>query len=94
MAVNLVLILLFPPFENYYAITKAVLPSFDGFYFIFGDNAQRQIVASLLYIEAALILINGGLLWLLFAERRDDGELTAEEKRALAKALRDRQRGD
>ena len=92
MAVNLVLILLFPPFENYYAITRAVLPSFDGFYFLFGNNAQRQIVSSLLYIEIALVLINGGLLWLLFAERRD-GDLTAEEKRALAKALRDRQHG-
>ena len=93
MAVNLVLILLFPPFENYYAITQAVLPSFDGFYFLFDDNAQRQIVSSLLYLEAAIVLINGGLLWLLFADRRDD-DLTAEEKRALAKALRDRQRGD
>ena len=93
MAINLVLILLFPPFENYYAITKAVLPSFDGFYFIFDDNAQRQIVSSLLYIEAALVLANGGLLWLLFAARRN-ADLTAEEKRALAKALRDRQRGE
>jgi len=92
MAVNLVLILLFPPFENYYAITQAVLPSFDGFYFLFDNNAQRQIVSSLLYIEAAIVLVNGGLLWLLFAERRD-GDLTAEEKRALAKALRDRQHG-
>jgi hypothetical protein len=34
MALNLVLILLFPPFENYYAINKAALPSFDGFYFL------------------------------------------------------------
>lgn len=72
-AANLVLILLFPPFENYYAITKAALPSFDGFFFIFGDNAQRQIVSTLLYIEVALVLVNGGLLWLLFAESRGVG---------------------
>lgn len=93
MAFNLVLILLFPPFENYYAITKAALPSFDGFYFLFDDNAHRQIVSTLLYIEVTLVLVNGGLLWLLFADRRGAG-LSAEEKRALAKALRDRQRGE
>jgi hypothetical protein len=86
MAVNLVVILLFPPFENYYAITKAVLPSFDGFYFLFGDNAQRQIVSALLYIEVALVLINGGLLYMLFAEK-DDVELTDEDRRALAESL-------
>ena len=48
VAINLVLILLFPPFEYYYAISKAALPSFDGFYFVFDDNRQRQIVATLL----------------------------------------------
>ena len=52
MGINLVLMLLFPPFENYYAITKAVLPSFDGFYFIFDDNAQRQIVTTLLALDS------------------------------------------
>ncbi len=92
IAANLVLILLFPPFENYYAITRAALPSFDGFYFIFGDNAQRQIVATLLYIEVALVLANGGLLWLLFAEK-GGVELSAEDKRALAESLLKRQRG-
>lgn len=92
VAINLVLILLFPPFEHYQAISKTALPSFDGFYFVFGDTAQKQIVSALLYIEVALVLINGGLLWLLFANGRDSG-LTAEEKRALAKALRDQQQG-
>lgn len=90
VAINLVLILLFPPFEHYHAISKATLPSFDGFYFLFGDNTQRQIVATLLYIETVLVLVNGGLLWLLFA-RKPDADLSDEEMRALAKALRDRQ---
>lgn len=93
MAINLVLVLLFPPFENYYAITKAALPSFDGFYFLFGDNAQRQIVATLLYIEVALVLINCGLLWLFFADNRKVS-ISAEEKRALADSLRGSQRGE
>ena len=92
IAINLVLVLLFPPFENYYAISKATLPSFDGFYFLFGDNAQRQIVSPLLYIEVALVLANGGLLWLLFAEGRGARVSTAQ-KRALAESLREQQQG-
>ncbi len=87
---NLVAALLFPPFENYFAITKAALPTFDGFYFIFGDNSQRQIVATILYIEMALILINGGLLWLLFKGRGRDN-LSPDEIRAIARKLRDSQ---
>lgn len=90
VALNLVLVLLFPPFENYNAITKAVLPTFDGFYFIFDDNSRRQIVSAILYIEVALVLINGGLAWLLF-RRRDDDALSADEMRAMARALQDRQ---
>jgi hypothetical protein len=93
MAINLVLILLFPPFENYYAITKAVLPSFDGFYFLFANNSQRQIMSTILYIEAALVLINGGLLWLLLAER-DRENISAREMRELAEALRGEQAGE
>lgn len=69
VAVNLVLMLLFPPFENYAAVTGVALPTFEGFYFIFGDNSQRQIVYALLYIDIALVLINGALLWLTFQDR-------------------------
>lgn len=71
VGINLVLVLLFPPFENYRAITKAVIPTFEGFYFIFADHAARQIITSILYIEVTLVLINGALAWLLF-RRRDD----------------------
>ena len=60
VAVNLVLILLFPPFEYFSAITKAALPTFEGFYFLFGDNSQRQLITAILYIEVALVVINGG----------------------------------
>lgn len=69
VGVNLVLMLLFPPFENYQSLTRAVLPTFDGFYFVFGDNSRRLIVTAILYIEVALVLINGGLAWLFFRAR-------------------------
>lgn len=91
VAVNLVLALLFPPFEVFSAITKAALPTFEGFYFIFGDNAMRQIVSSILYIEVALIIINGALLWLLFRDKTE-AELSAEQMRELAQAVRSTQK--
>lgn len=84
--INLFAALLFPPFENYLSISKATIPSFEGFYFVFGDNSRRQLVAPLLYLEIALILINGGLLWLLFCGKKKE-QLTPEEIRALARRL-------
>ena len=91
VAINLVLMLLFPPFEYYSAITKAALPTFEGFYFVFGDNSQRQLVTPILYIEVALVLINGALLWLAFRDKTPD-ELSAEQVRALAQRVKAAQR--
>ena len=86
LGANLVAMLLFPPFENFAAISKAALPTFEGFFFIFGDNSNRQLVAPILYLEVALALINGGLLWLLFRDK-SDGEIGAADKRAMAQRL-------
>ena len=91
VAINLVIMLLFPPFENYSAISKALLPSFEGFYFVFGDNSQRQIVTAILYIEIALLLVNGGLL-LLFLKDKKQEKLSPQEIRALAQRLQKQQR--
>lgn len=91
VALNLVLVLLFPPFELFTAITKAALPTFEGFYFVFADNSQRQLVAPILYIEVALIIINGGLLWLIFKDRGPE-EASAEQVKALAQRVRAAQR--
>lgn len=88
VAANLVLVVLFPPFQNYAAITQAALPSFEGFYFLFADNSTRQIVATILYLEVMLILVNGGLLWLLLKDRGPEEKLSAEDVRALAQKLR------
>ena len=88
---NLVLVLLFPPFEMFSAISKAALPTFEGFYFVFADNSQRQLVAPILYIEVALIIINGGLLWLVFKDRGPE-DLSPEQVRAMAQRVRAAQR--
>jgi hypothetical protein len=86
IGVNLMVMLLFPPFENFTAITKAALPTFEGFFFIFGDNTNRQIVAPILYLEFALTLINGGLLWLLLKDRSQK-ELSAQQIREMAQRI-------
>jgi hypothetical protein len=91
VALNLMLVVLFPPFQNYAAITKAALPTFEGFYFLFGNNSQRQLVASILYIEVALILANGAILWLILKGRGRE-KLSAEEIRQLAEQVRGNQR--
>lgn len=91
VAVNLVLVLLFPPFEYFSAITKAALPTFEGFYFLFGDNSQRQLVTAILYIEVTLVVVNGGLLWLLFKDKKQEAA-SAEKIRALARRIGESQK--
>ena len=66
--VNLALVLLFPPFENYASSSRFSGTHFDSFYFIFGDKWQRNIYVPLLYLEVLWVLVNGALLWLLFRD--------------------------
>ncbi len=83
--VNLVLMLLFPPMESVFAISKAAIPTFEGFFFIFSQKPAHVIVDTLLYIEIAFILVNGALLWLIFRERKPP---TADEIRAAMRDFR------
>jgi hypothetical protein len=89
VGVNLVLITLFPPFENFNHISKATLPSFDGFYLVFGDNTKRVIVTPILWLEVIFVLVNGGLFWLLLKDRRRE-KLSAAEIRRLSGELKKR----
>jgi hypothetical protein len=77
-AANLMVILLFPPFEYFYAITNAPLPSFEGFYFIFMAGPKLAIVTPLLYLEVIFVLFNSALLWLFF-KREEVQELSLQE---------------
>lgn len=85
VGVNLLLVMLFPPMENFYAVTRAALPSFDGFYFLFGEHGPRTIVTQLLYLEVIFVLVNGAILWLLF--RKTPTQMTDAERSALAREL-------
>ena len=87
VALNLVLVLLFPPMQNYFAVTRAVLPSFDGFYFLFGEHDKRTLVTQILYLEVIFILINGALLYLLFRKTRPE-EMTDAERAEIIEELK------
>ena len=89
VAVNLVVIVLFPPFESVFAITKAAIPTFEGFYFIFARQATHVIVATILYLEVIFVLINGALFWLIFREKKQEA-MTPDEAYALMMEMRKR----
>ncbi len=89
VAINLVAILLFPPFESVFAMSKASLPTFEGFYFIFARQKSHVIVTAVLYLEVFFVLINGAIFWLIFRDR-DSSIQTPEEAARLLMALRNR----
>ena len=82
---NLVLVVLFPPFESVFQLTHAMIPTFEGFYFVFDHKPAHIIVTTLLYIEISFILANGALFWLLFRPRRAE-PTTPEEIFAAAQS--------
>lgn len=82
IAANLIVIVLFPPFEYISNMTRATIPSFEGFYFLFSRPPNRVIVTPILWLEFIFVLINGALLLLAFKERkvlRDDTDAKAAE---------------
>lgn len=90
VAVNLVVIMLFPPFDSVFALTKASIPTFEGFYFIFARQANHVIVTAILYIEVIFVLVNGAIFWLIF---RDKGTAAPTPEEALKIMLEMRRRG-
>ena len=87
LSANLLVILLFPPFESVYAITKATLPSFEGFYFIFSRQPNHVIVAPILYLEVIFVLINGALCWLFF-RRKSPAAISREQAYQIVQEIR------
>lgn len=82
VAANLVAIMLFPPFEYISNMSRATIPTFEGFYFLFSRPPYRVIVTPILWLEVIFVLINGALLLLAFRERkalRDDSDIKAAE---------------
>lgn len=88
MAVNLAVMLLFPPMETYASLLRLQVPTFDGFYFLFGDKYRRNLFIPILYMEVSFVLINGALFLLLFGEsERVEQDLSPDQVAALAHSL-------
>lgn len=71
--VNLMVVLLFPPFEAFPWAGRRTVGSFDGFYFAFGDKSGRSIFMPMLTIELIYVLINACAFWLLMGIRERAG---------------------
>ena len=67
-AVNIAVMILLPPFENYASALRISGTYFDGFYLLFGDKWQRRFYVPLLYLEIFWVLLNSALIWLFFRD--------------------------
>lgn len=76
-AINLAIVCLFPPFEQYSSLLRTSAPGFDSFYFIFGDRSARPVFMPLFYLEIFFVMINVLALYLLFSavQRSEIAEL-------------------
>lgn len=89
VAVNLAVIVVFPPFEPYQSLLRYDTGGFDSFYFIFGSRSRRTIYWPLLYLECMVVVIDALVLFLLFsAAHRGDNALRRDLVQ-LAAALPD-----
>ncbi len=86
VAVNLTIVLLFPPFENVFEVSRAIIPSFQGFYFIFSADPMHAIITPVLYEEVVFVLFNGALLWLFFRKEKS-AELTPKQAMELMRKI-------
>lgn len=79
--VNLAVICLFPPFEQYNSLLRNTAPGFDSFYFLFGDRSARPLFLPLLQLEIFFVLINALALFLVFSAVQR-GEIAEQERAA------------
>ncbi len=83
---NLVVVLLFPPFEAFPWAGRTTVGSFDGFYFAFGDKSSRRIFMPMLIMEMIYVLLNACSFWLLMGARERKGEPTQGALTMLARS--------
>ncbi len=67
-AVNMVLILLFPPFDQY-SIAASKAPEFAGFSFYFDKPQYGAVNSGVLLLEVFVVLINAAIGWLVLQDR-------------------------
>lgn len=90
VAINLLLVFAFPPFEPYQSLLRMTGSTFDSFYFIFGDRSQRPIFTPLLHLESVFIAINALALLLLFNAVKRSDDAACQQIMALSETLPDK----
>ncbi|HWT55172.1 MAG TPA: hypothetical protein VN066_10200 [Rhodocyclaceae bacterium] len=83
LILNLILVVLFPPFADFRSLSRDFIPSFEGFYWVFGDNSRRRLVDEILFIEIAMLLANAALVWLIVRESNLQDKLLSRPGRPL-----------
>jgi len=63
---NLLLVLIFPPFETQSLEARMGERAFEGFRFVLSRSVQRGIFLPLLFMELLLLALNAAALWLAF----------------------------
>jgi hypothetical protein len=74
MAVNIALMLLFPPFLDS-PLRRGIPASFEGFYPILSTYGARRIHNALLTLQVLFVVINGLIAWLLLDRGTRQGEI-------------------
>ena len=77
---NLALLMVFPPYD-YVSLQHGNIPTFDGFYFAFGNQPNRVLNANFLALELIVVAINACIAILLL---RDSAVRTGPERMATA----------
>lgn len=75
---NLLLILTFPPFDDY-SVTSHDIAIFGGFRFILSATPNAAINASFMFLEIAVVMLNAAIFWLISLEggrKKDNGNFS------------------
>lgn len=84
---DLLLILLFPPFETQPLAARVGDRAFEGFRFALSGNVQRGIFLPLLFMELLLLALNAAALWLAFGLVARGDETNGAESPAVPEPL-------
>jgi len=76
---DLLLILMFPPFETLPLAARMGERAFEGFRFVLSGSIQRGVFLPLLFLELLMLAVNATALWLAFGFVAREGETTGVE---------------
>ena len=79
---NSALISLFPPYD-YLSLDRGNVPTFAGFYWLFGNHSNHVINSNFLTLEFIVIMINAGIAWMLLNNKPEAGKKMQRYQRGV-----------